>query len=476
MEETKQDLVTYKFNELIVHQNKLSLTLCEFFEITNFDPSQFFDSSFWCALNSLEDDEWFELSDDIIEIIGFKGTEKRIDNIRSNLITFIRKHFVEYVDYEFSVLKHLSAKSGSGGHNKMTLKMKRDSFKMVLMKSNTQHSDQIYRYLIAFENHVKKYSIYQYECELYKKNQQISKNNEEIMKKDEEIIKNNEQITQFKAQTLSSQTPPPLNKYQQNRLKSDRVQRYVYIATSKNNVKNDLYKIGLTDNPKSRKIGMNSTHVRNDDIIYFVHTVKSYDADILERLIHTQLHDYKYKERLDNSANEWYMFPIEYIIQLVDYTAQNFNNANTFLQNLTNKVNNNEVTCTDIIQHEIQLIDTTNNTTNTSITHASQMTQTPPSPKNFNKCINMHGLDELENICYEHCVTVEQLHGLTTVAKALRNHTTLKYIKDREVLESVSMRNLRKVAAELNIPNTHTIPSKSLLIDNIVSRYKQYTL
>ena len=88
----------------------------------------------------------------------------------------------------------------------------------------------------------------------------------------------------------------------------------------------------------------------------------------------------------------------------------------------------------------------------------------------------MHGLDELENICYEHCVTVEQLHGLTTVAKALRNHTTLKYIKDRDELECVSMRNLRKVAAELNIPNTHTIPSKGLLIDNIVSKYKQYTL
>ena len=103
MEETKQDIVAFKFNELIIHQNKLSLTLCEFFELTNFDPSQFFDSSFWCALNSLEDDEWFELSDDIIEIIGFKGTETRVDNIRNNLITFIKKHFVEHVDYEFSV-------------------------------------------------------------------------------------------------------------------------------------------------------------------------------------------------------------------------------------------------------------------------------------------------------------------------------------------------------------------------------------
>ena len=36
MEETKQDTLTYKFHELIIHQNKLSLTLCDFFEITDF--------------------------------------------------------------------------------------------------------------------------------------------------------------------------------------------------------------------------------------------------------------------------------------------------------------------------------------------------------------------------------------------------------------------------------------------------------
>jgi MSV199 domain len=32
--------------------------------------------------------------------------------------------------------------------------MKRDSFKKLLLKVNTQHSDQIYDYLIAFENNV----------------------------------------------------------------------------------------------------------------------------------------------------------------------------------------------------------------------------------------------------------------------------------------------------------------------------------
>ena len=95
MEETKQGIAMYKFNDIIVQKNKLSLTLCEFFEITDFNPSQFFDSSFWCALNSLEDDEWFEVTDDVIEIIGYKGTESRIDNIRSNLFRFIKNRLLK---------------------------------------------------------------------------------------------------------------------------------------------------------------------------------------------------------------------------------------------------------------------------------------------------------------------------------------------------------------------------------------------
>ena len=73
--------------------------------------------------------------------------------MRTALFKFLKKHFIENMDFMFA-LTSVRANSGSGGHNKMTLKMKRDSFKMLLMKVNTQYSDEIYRYLIAFENQV----------------------------------------------------------------------------------------------------------------------------------------------------------------------------------------------------------------------------------------------------------------------------------------------------------------------------------
>ena len=90
IKQTKQDTVTYKCNDVIIHQTKPSFTLCESFEITSFGQSQFFDSSFWCALNSLDDNEWVKLSDDVIESIGYKDTVETMDSIRNNMFSFIK--------------------------------------------------------------------------------------------------------------------------------------------------------------------------------------------------------------------------------------------------------------------------------------------------------------------------------------------------------------------------------------------------
>ena len=108
-----------------MNQNQLSLSLVDFFDVLGFNPNQFFDSSFWCALNTLEDEEWFEITDDIIAKIGYKGTEGKLFAIRNNTFRVLKKHFTENIDYIFTYQVGY-VKSGSGGQNKMTLKMKRD--------------------------------------------------------------------------------------------------------------------------------------------------------------------------------------------------------------------------------------------------------------------------------------------------------------------------------------------------------------
>ena len=307
MEESKQD---YKFHDLIVVQNKLSLSMCAFLDLTDFDTNQYFSSSFWCELNALGNHEWFDVPDYIIERVGYKGTAERMDSIRSNLFSFIKRKFIENVDYKFIHLKKF-ARIGSGGNNKLRLEMKRDSFKMLLMKASTQYSDQIYRYLITFEQHVKQYHIYQNECNLFRMSRLI------------------EQVQ-----------APPLNKFQLNCMKRASYKGYVYVATSKNYAKNDLYKIGHTDKLKKRKIDLNSSHVRNDDIIYYAYTVESHDAKSVEALVHSQLEAFQYKECDENSAREWYLFPLDSIIQIIDFVVEKYDEIYDFSETIKNEVLN----------------------------------------------------------------------------------------------------------------------------------------
>ena len=309
MEETKQEIVQYKFHDLIVNQNQLSLSLVDFFDVLGFNPNQFFDSSFWCALNTLEDEEWFEITDDIIAKIGYKGTEGKLFAIRNNTFRVLKKHFTENVDYMFAYQVGY-AKTGRGGQNKMTLKMKRDSFKMLLLTVNTQYSKDIYRYLIAFENHVKQYAIYQRECESHNAKQRIAR---------------------LEAQTAVPVLSPLLH----NRIKSERTQKQIYVMTSKKYARMNIYKIGLSFNAKKRRSDFNASHALNDDVIDLVHTVSCYDTDLCEKMIHSQLNDYRYREA-KTAGTEFFMCPIETIIRVVDHIARMSNEANAMVEEMTN--------------------------------------------------------------------------------------------------------------------------------------------
>ena len=93
--------------------------------------------------------------------------------------------------------------------------MKRDSFKMLLLTSNTQNSKDIYRYLIAFENNVKQYAIYQHECQLYQKETQL----------------NNEHQENVRLKALTD--VPVLDTYRKNALTINKQKRIVYVFTCK---------------------------------------------------------------------------------------------------------------------------------------------------------------------------------------------------------------------------------------------------
>ena len=94
------------------------------------------------------------------------------------------------------------------------------------MLVNTQHFDQIYRYLITVKHHVKQYAIYQYECKLYLKEQTKA---------------------QLKAQIQIATLHRTLNKFHLNKLKLTMYKSMYALQYIKRIQKNDLYKIKLSD-------------------------------------------------------------------------------------------------------------------------------------------------------------------------------------------------------------------------------------
>ena len=79
----------------------IDLTFAQFLERhENFKLDQFsVPLIFWMSLNELKKDEWFKLTDDIIDLIGYKSSVSNVNNNRSALLKFMRRNFKEGIDF-----------------------------------------------------------------------------------------------------------------------------------------------------------------------------------------------------------------------------------------------------------------------------------------------------------------------------------------------------------------------------------------
>ena len=136
-------------NEIVSVQHPSdNLSLCEYLSSIGFDANKFdIPLQFWFNLNSMADDEWFVLTDQMINLIGFKASESNENQRRSNMFAYIRKHFIEGLDFDKTSI--VVPKTGRGGaHHKLEIKMKKRPFKKLLIKVGTSTSDIIHDYLL----------------------------------------------------------------------------------------------------------------------------------------------------------------------------------------------------------------------------------------------------------------------------------------------------------------------------------------
>lgn len=78
----------------------------------------------WEKLESMTDDEWFEITDKVINFIGYKSSSSNPCHNRSNLFGCVRKKFIEHEEYRITHEKIKKLGRGRGGaHVKVILEM-----------------------------------------------------------------------------------------------------------------------------------------------------------------------------------------------------------------------------------------------------------------------------------------------------------------------------------------------------------------
>ena len=185
-------------------------------------------------------------------------------------------------------------------------------FKKSLMMLRTDKSEQIKDYYLDLEEMFKMYLKYQSDYNINIMNNQLKLKDEELL---EEKRKNNDHVQMF---------------IQSNLLV---MMEYVYIATSKNYAKLNIFKIGKTKSFQTRIHGYN-TGRDSDDAFYYVYIMKCVDCTSLENMIFSRLKNFKYIDRYGKERNEMYRIHYDYIVKII-------NEFNTFEQ--LNIVNLNNI-------------------------------------------------------------------------------------------------------------------------------------
>lgn len=176
-----------EYYDLIVVQNRTSMSICEFLDYIGFDANRFaLPIHFWFELSSKTRDEWFVLTNELIDLIGFKSCDSNTTNNRTNLFRFIRKHFMKDVEYTMLLIRRSNQMRG-GAHYEYEIQMKKIPFKKMLIKVGTSVSDLIHDYLIELDEGVQQYALYQKECQVYVLSHQLKEMEDELYKNKQHI-------------------------------------------------------------------------------------------------------------------------------------------------------------------------------------------------------------------------------------------------------------------------------------------------
>jgi phage anti-repressor protein len=314
----------------LVNNNTNLLTIKELLNKVNYNTDNLYIDRFW---NSIKDDKWIYLDNELILWLGYKD----IKHGKEQIIKLFKKYNKENEDYkilnnnEFDIknfcagqyMEQNKKEEKRGAHNKQYITISTDCFKELCMYIGTSKSKEIKKYYIELEKVFKFYLEYQNEyrkSELENKQKELENKQKELEETKDKVM---DMARNFKHKELEFND-------------------FIYIATNNSYHKQNVYKIGKSNRLNKREKCFNTFFI-NGQKMYYIYIFQCHNARILEQLLFTCLSNYKY-----NKVNELFNIHLSKLYKMVfDIGCRynsiiNFSNKELFDSNI-DKILLNEI-------------------------------------------------------------------------------------------------------------------------------------
>ena len=294
--------------ELIKHHPD-GLTFLQFIEKTECTMPKMYINSFHkhLLMNSTDQIVWVSLTEELINLIGFKG---EILNRNKACMKILNRNFKKDKDFKEVDKESFIEPSGSMKKNENIKSDKRrkkyylitgDCVEQLLMMTRTETANTTRENYIKLRKIITKYCNYQQKHMLYIKDKESEKNKQLLIKSTEQLDENKQQLDENKQ--LLEEKDKQLKIEQGRHIALREVvdeamtlekKQIFYIATSDYYQKRNRYKFGGVESQmrlKSRLSSYNGDRAEGDRF-YFIYTENCHDYKSIEAYLRGHLPDY----------------------------------------------------------------------------------------------------------------------------------------------------------------------------------------
>lgn len=255
-------------------------------------------------MNSTDQIVWVALTDELVDLIGFKGVKKRKTQSCMNILSRNFEEDIDYKEVEEENFMHpygCIEKNRKYGNKKRFYMITGDCVEQLLMMTRTDTAKKTRANYIQLRKLITKYSKYQ---NTYAK----EKSKLQIEEKTQLLIESKEQLNRINK----------INKDLVDYKKFINKSEILYIGSTMAYARQGLWKISKTKNLKSRTSANNSSHVHGDNFIIF-HSIETWNSLHLEKRLHELLqHTRPVRNR------EYFLIPWNLLMNIIDIINKNY--------------------------------------------------------------------------------------------------------------------------------------------------------